>query len=133
MTDPQSVFAGTWTLRKWTALKNGEPAGYPMGEKARGQIIYSGDGHMCAFLMRADFPGQTENGTPDTCISYGGSWRYEDGKVIHEVAFSNLPHWVGRTLVRLVDRQDGTIILSTEPEYSKSGSRYEHQLVWEKV
>lgn len=132
MTHPPS-FTGTWTLQNWTSLKDGTPAGYPMGPDALGQIIYAQDGHMCAFLMRADFKDQTELGTPDTCLSYGGAWSFAEGRISHEVAFSNLPHWVGRTLVRLVDRGGDTMTLRTEPEFSKSGSKYEHVLVWRKV
>ncbi len=128
-----SSFTGTWTLQEWTSLKNGAPAGYPMGEDAQGQIIYAEDGHMCAFLMRSDFAGQSELGTPDTCLSYGGSWHFSDGKISHEVHFSNLPHWVGRTLLRFVSRDGDTMQLRTEPEFSKSGTRYEHLLVWKKV
>ena len=81
MTTP-SPFAGTWHMQSWTSLKNGEPAGYPMGEDAQGQIVYADDGYMCAFLMRADFPQGKEGPTGDTCLSYGGSWHFEDGKIL---------------------------------------------------
>lgn len=133
MTKTPSAFAGTWKLKSWTSLKNGAPAGYPMGEDGKGQIIYSDDGHMCAFLMRADFSGQENVGTPETCIAYGGEWQFSDGRISHKVDFSNLPHWVGRTLVRLVQRDGDIMTLKTEPEFSKSGSRYEHVLIWQKA
>ena len=125
-------FAGTWTLEEWTSLKNGEPVGYPMGEDARGQIIY-GDGHMGAFLMRADFPASDGQITPETFLSYAGTWSFADGRIAHQVAFSNLPHWVGRTLVRYVERDGEIMTLRTEPERSKSGSVYEHVLRWRKL
>lgn len=132
MTTP-SPFAGTWHMQSWTSLKNGEPAGYPMGEDAQGQIVYADDGYMCAFLMRADFPKGKEGPTGDTCLSYGGSWHFEDGKINHHVAFASLPHWIGRQLVRRVSRDGDIMTLSTEPEFSKTGNRYEHELVWRKV
>lgn len=132
MTDT-SQFTGTWHLTNWTSLKNETPAGYPMGEDAKGQIIYSAEGYMCAFLMRADFPEGTALADPDTCLSYGGTWEFGDGKITHQVDFSSLPHWVGRPLVRYVDRQGDVMTLRTEPEFSKSGNRYEHVLVWQKV
>ena len=132
MTSP-SPFAGTWQLQSWTSLKNGEPAGYPMGTDAQGQIVYADDGHMCAFLMRADFPGGTDGPTGDTCLSYGGSWNFENGQIKHGVTFSSLPHWIGRELVRSVRQDAGTMTLSTEPEFSKTGNRYEHELIWKKV
>ncbi len=132
MTNP-SAFTGAWHLKKWTALKNDAPAGYPMGEDAQGQIIYSEDGYMCAFLMRSDFKDQPELGDADTSLSYAGTWSFDGTRISHEVQFSNLPHWVGRTLVRLVNSQDKTMELRTEPEFSKSGSKYEHLLVWQKA
>ncbi|QDG78849.1 lipocalin-like domain-containing protein [Labrenzia sp. PHM005] len=132
MTNPSS-FTGTWQLNKWTALKNNTPAGYPMGEDAQGQIIYSADGHMCAFLMRSDFKNQAELGDADTCLSYAGSWSFDGTRISHDVHFCNLPHWVGRTLVRIVNHREGELALRTVPEYSKSGSKYEHLLVWQKA
>lgn len=128
-----SPFTGTWHLQKWTSLKNGEPAGYPMGEDAKGQIIYAEDGHMCAFLMRADFSAQPELGTADTCLSYGGTWTFDGEKISHGCQFSNLPHWVGRTLERIVNRDGDRMELRTLPEFSKSGSKYEHVLEWLKI
>ena len=126
-------FTGTWHLQDWTSLKDGEPAGHPMGADAKGQIVYADDGYMCAFLMRADFPTRSEGPTADTCLSYGGAWSYADGKITHQVDFSSLPHWVGRPLVRNVDANGDTMTLRTEPEFSKSGKRYEHVLVWKKA
>ena len=128
-----SPFAGTWRLNAWTSLKNGTDDGYPMGKDAKGQIIYTDDGHMGAFLMRADFHAGEGAATADTSLAYGGSWRFDDGKIVHQVDYASLPHWVGRPLVRAVERDGDTMILRTEPEFSKSGNRYEHVLVWKKV
>ena len=125
-------FAGTWTLDSWTSLKNGEPVGYPMGEDARGQIIY-GDRTMSAFLMRADFPESSGEITPDTFLSYAGNWSIADGRITHLVEFATLPHWVGRSLIRHVDRDGEEMTLRTEPERSKSGSVYQHVLLWRRV
>ena len=128
-----SPFAGTWRLNAWTSFKNGADDGYPMGKDAKGQIIYTNDGHMGAFLMRADFHASEGAATADTSLAYGGSWRFDDGKIVHQVDYASLPHWVGRPPVRAVARDGDTMILRTEPEFSKSGNRYEHVLVWTKV
>ena len=125
--------AGTWHLHAWTSLKNGTNDGYPMGPDAKGQIIYADDGHMSAFLMRADFHESGGVATADTSLAYGGTWQFDDGKIMHQIGFASLPHWVGRTLVRTVERDGDTMILRTEPEFSKSDNRYEHALVWKKV
>ena len=129
---PSSI-AGTWHLRTWTTLKNGTDDGYPMGADATGQIIYTDDGHMSAFLMRANFHAGGGVATADTSLAYGGTWQLDDGTITHQIGFASLPHWVGRTLVRTVEHDGDTMILRTEPEFSKSGNRYEHALVWKKV
>lgn len=128
-----SPFAGTWHLQNWTALRNGDAAGFPMGPDAQGQIIYADDGHMCAFLMRADFQHGTELANVETCFSYGGEWSFADDQINHTVAFSSLPHWIGRVLVRNISRSGDILTLSTVPETSKSGTIHEHVLVWKKA
>lgn len=128
-----SAFNGTWLLENWTSLKNGTPDGFPMGQDAKGQIIYAEDGHMCAFLMRADFPSGTDAPSPETCLSYGGTWSFADGKITHQVNFSSLAHWVGRPLMRYVEQNDDHMTLRTKSEFSKSGNRYEHALEWRRV
>ncbi len=104
-----------------------------MGQDAQGQIIYADDGHMCAFLMRRDFSEGADGAAADTCLSYGGTWRFADGKITHQVMFSSLPHWVGRPLMRHVKSNGRVMTLRTEPEISKSGHRYQHVLEWHKV
>lgn len=132
MTNPSDL-VGTWHLHRWSALKSGEQDGYPKGADAQGQIIYAEDGYMTAFLMRADFADQNAPATVDTCLSYGGSWSIKDGSVSHQVAFSSLAHWIGRPLVRAISRDGDDMILRTAPELSKSGNRYEHELVWRRA
>ena len=134
MTERQDVI-GTWVLVSWTSLKNEQPDGYPMGEDARGQIIYSAEGLMAASLMRADFKDNppTTDANPDTCLAYGGNYRFEGDQVVHDVNFATLPHWIGQPLTRTMAWQDGNLLLKTAPEFSKSGNRYEHHLEWQRV
>jgi hypothetical protein len=134
MTELSDVI-GTWTLVNWASLKNGEPAGYPMGEDAHGQIIYSTEGRMAASLMRQDFKEHpsTTNPTADTCLCYGGTFRLEGDQVVHDVIYATLPHWIGKPLKRTVVWQDGDLLLNTAPETSKSGNTYQHELRWRKL
>jgi len=128
--------AGTWELVRWTSLKDGKENGYPLGEDATGRIIYTTDGHMSAFMMRAGFESkdQTTTPTPEDFIAYSADWQIEGDQVTHEVKFATLPHWIGTPLVRTMDRQDDThLLLKTIPETSKSGKVYEHHLLWRKV
>jgi len=134
MTDREMVI-GTWKMLRWTSLKNEQPDGYPMGEDALGQIIYSAEGYMEAFLMRADYHTNpsTTDANANTCLAYGGTFRLDGDQVVHDVTFATLPHWIGRPLVRNMTWQDGELLLKTAPEFSKSGNRYEHQILWRRV
>ncbi|TNE35938.1 MAG: hypothetical protein EP348_08000 [Alphaproteobacteria bacterium] len=126
---------GSWTLLSWQGFKNGTPAGFPMGEDAQGQIIYSAEGRMSGFLMRADFARATR-GTPaqyNTSLAYGGTFRVEGDEVIHDVIYATIPHWIGTPLVRKIERKGKNILLKTAPETSNSGAVHEHLLLWQRV
>ena len=60
---------GAWHLTRWVYTVDGTFRGDAMGEDARGQIIYSPDGHMSAILSRNDramLPAATwPQATPD--------------------------------------------------------------------
>lgn len=124
---------GTWHLHSWHSLKNDLRDGYPMGDDAKGQIIYAADGCMCAFLMRADFDASDGPATADTCLAYGGSWSVDGDMITHQVRFASLPHWIGRPLVRQMIRTGDGLTLRTEPERSRSGNTYVHELIWRRT
>jgi len=126
---------GSWTLVKWQSLRNNIGDGYPMGEDAMGQIIYSAEGRMSGFLMRGDFGNQPRDtpASPDICLAYGGTYRIEGDQVIHDVMVSTVPYWINGPLVRTIVRQGEDILLKTKPETTKSGNTYEHHLLWRRV
>jgi hypothetical protein len=126
---------GSWTLISWQSLKNGTPSGYPMGEDAKGQIIYSAEGRMSGFLMRADFADAPRATLPDpnTSLAYGGTYRIEGSEVVHDVLVSTIPYWIGNPLVRTMVPVDGELLLKTAPEKTGSGNVYEHHLRWRRV
>jgi hypothetical protein len=134
MVDVSDVL-GTWVLVTWTSLKNGEPAGFPMGEDAHGQIIYSAEGRMAASLMMQNFKDNpsTTNPTPDVCLAYGGTFAIDGDEVVHDVIFATLPHWIGHPLRRTMSWKEGDLCLNTAPETSKSGNTYQHELRWRKL
>ena len=126
---------GSWELKSWQGVKTGVPTGYPMGEDAKGQIIYSPEGRMSGFLMRNDFKDAPHGANPDpnTSLAYGGTFRLEGDQVIHDVIYSTIAHWIGNPLIRTVVRHGEDILLKTKPETTQSGNVYEHQLRWTRV
>ena len=132
---------GTWHLSRWDYTVDGEFRGYPMGEDARGQIIYGPDGHMSAILAFADRPrvsaSQFAKASVEeraeaaaTYLNYAGPWELADEVVTHHVRFANFPNWVGTDLVRYVSWEDGALLLTTAPETTSGGATVVNRLYW---
>jgi hypothetical protein len=132
---------GSWHLARWDFTVDGEPRGFPMGEDARGQIVYASDGQMSAILCQADRPpfgvSQFNKGTEaerlraaGSYINYAGSWDLADEVVTHHVEFCTFPDWVGTDLVREVSRQGDQLVLTTAPETTSAGATVVNRLFW---
>lgn len=132
---------GTWTLVCWDYSVDGEHKGFPMGEDAKGQIIYAADGGMSAILKQAERPRFEEPGfhygtqeqremAAMTYVSYGGTFDLEDDRVLHHVAYSLFPDWVGTDLIRTVSWEGDQLLLTGLPDISKSGKSVVNRLLW---
>ncbi len=143
MTAPEQLH-GAWHLTRWDYTVDNAFRGYPMGEDAKGQIIYSSDGNMSAILMLADRPrseaSQFHQASAEEreiaalgYVSYGGRWVLVDETVTHQVAFALFPNWIGTELVRTVTWEDERLVLTSVPEQSSSGKVIVNRLYWERA
>jgi hypothetical protein len=139
-----SALHGTWRLSRWDYTVNGEPRGFPMGEDAIGQIIYSPDGHMSAILSVAERPPVAatafhqattaeRNNAALTYVSYAGTWDLTNDVVTHHVSFALFPNWVGTDLERSVTWAGETLILTGVPETTASGKTVVNRLFWQRA
>lgn len=123
---------GAWSLQSSTNYRDG--VGTPtFGDPPSGQIQYTADGRMGAFLMDPDWAakGKVEASSFTDFFSYGGKWELSGDQVRHFIEFSSIPTKVETDFVRTVDVIDpDTIELTTAPETSKSGAVYVTKLVW---
>jgi len=135
---------GTWRLVTWTS-DGADGTQLPMGEHPEGVVVYTPDGTMITTIGRTDRPridGTDMQGGPveqrleaqATFIAYSGSFRVEDGDVIHEVTMSLYPNWVGTSQRRHVAlSEDGDrLTLSAEP-FAVRGRVGTHVLTWRRV
>ena len=140
MTTPNDLLGG-WVLARWDYTVDDEFRGYPMGEDAKGQIMYTENGRMSAILMRPDRPRfqlpHLHRGTPDEIreaalgyVSYGGSFDLVDEVVTHHVEFALFPNWIGTDLVREVSWDGDQLVLTGAPEMTTSGSKVVNRLFW---
>ncbi|WP_169569298.1 lipocalin-like domain-containing protein [Sneathiella limimaris] len=125
---------GTWELKDWRVYRNGEFYKFPMGEDAKGQLIYTAAGVMSGFLMRADF--QSEPARSDTqaskCLSYAGTFHIKGEDVHHDVFLSTIPEWIGGPLIRTIEWRGEDLLLKTSPEVGKDGNAYSNELLWQR-
>ncbi len=130
-----SDLIGTWDLIDWVSLKDGGFYTYPMGKDVKGQLIYTQEGRMSGFLMRADFEAQPARTTAHAaiCLSYGGTYRIEGDQVIHDVSLSTIPEWLNTPLIRTMAWQEENLLLKTAPASAKDGHAYSNELLWKKL
>ena len=145
MTD--NTFLGTWRLISW---ENRDPAGergYPLGPEAVGYLTYTADGYMFAQIMaaaRAPLATQNPFGGADaeaaaaarSHMSYCGKYEVRTGgendEVVHRVAISDFPNWVGGKQLRFYKFEDEKLILSAPPFQTKKGEITTF-LIWERA
>lgn len=111
---------GTWRLVACFYVdEDGSASEGPMGDRADGLLIYHGDGHMAASLMRqeplsrndgADVP--TYLGTADDYLGYTGRWYVRDDTVVHEVVIGSPRRVVDTEQARRVEMTGGGLRLS---------------------
>lgn len=126
---------GTWTLLSCVS-RRGNTEVRTFGEPPAGQLQYTADGRMSAFLMDRAWAaaGNPAANSFTEFFSYGGTWRRTGDMVTHHILFASQPSRVGTSFVRrIVVVDDDTIELVTEPEVSKSGQTYVTRLLWKRV
>lgn len=123
---------GTWELLDWRSYKNGEFYKFPMGEDGKGQLIYTKEGIMSGFLMRADFGNEKPGSDTQAakCLSYAGQFRIEGDEVIHDVTLATIPEWLGTPLIRTMEWRDEKLLLKTTPAEGRDGNKYSNELLW---
>jgi hypothetical protein len=112
---------GRWRLQSWTAHSAGGGIVHPFGERVQGSLMYTPGGWMSVQIAAADrggspcdeqldFPGAAEY---PRYLAYCGTYRVEDGIVLHDVAMSLSPAWVGTRQVRRCELAGDVLVLRT--------------------
>jgi hypothetical protein len=141
MTD--NPFLGTWRLISWENQDSAGERSYPLGPEAVGYMNYTADGYMFAQIMAA---GRTALSTRNpfggtvaevaaagrSHMSYCGTYEVRGGEIVHRVAVSDFPNWVGGEQLRFYKFEGGKLILSAPPFQTKKGEITTF-LIWERV
>jgi len=131
---------GTWELVRWETSYDDGRTIYPMGEDAKGFIMYTTDGYMSAALFRGNRPnfetGEALTASDaekvagwDSYYSYGGPFELDGDRVIHTVAHTIYPNWLGGTQVREISFEGAHLILTTPPQKTRRGTQ-NSRVIW---
>jgi hypothetical protein len=138
---------GAWALMSFverdieTGVEN-----HPFGERPLGLILYTPDGYVSAQLQRPERPpfadGDLLHATPEeyaaagsSYIAYSGRFFIDEAKrsLLHEMAVSFFPNWLGQRQVRLVEVNGDRLQLSTDGPQRFNGVLKTATLTWRRA
>jgi Lipocalin-like domain len=133
-----SSLIGAWRLQSWSLIySDGRAPEYPLGEDAKGLIMYTPGGQVSATLMR----GQRATEAPTSQVekatayadsfAYAGSYEVRGGTVFHTIEIATNPALIGLTSTRHITLEGDTLTLEG-PDFS-AGSQRTQQIVWRRV
>ncbi len=139
-------FQGTWRLKRYEHRRADGLLYFPLGENARGLLIYTPDGYMSGQIMRPEKPrfqgGVLADGSEAEIraallgyVAYFGTYTVDENAqtMIHEVIGSWRPNFVGSRQVRHYEFEGpNRLLLRTPPRDSGKETRT-GLLVWERA
>jgi hypothetical protein len=138
----QNPLVGTWRLVSWQNRGAAGEITFPLGPDAVGFLTYTPDGYVFVALMRVGRPAFAASdllagssgeraAAAAGYVSYAGTYELRADRVVHHVAASLFPNWVGTDQERLVGWDGGRLLLSTAP--AALGGQQTAHLVWERA
>ena len=124
--------AGAWELRSWTEIRSDGTTEFPLGVKARGQILYTPDGHVAAQLVKANRATFTSEDWRDASdaegarafkeyFGYFGTFSIDQRKqaVTHHIEGAWFPNLVGTDQIRIFQFVDDQLVLDADTKWGK--------------
>lgn len=131
---------GSWKLLR-AEYRHGETVAHPFGQEPVGLLVYDALGNMTVQIMHRDYTlrraGQkdSESGRAafEGYLGYFGRYeiREAENTVVHDVAGSTLPHWVGSRQSRVYEFSENLLRLSSPATNDQQGALA--VLVWERL
>ena len=123
---------GVWDLVSSVELHPDGRTTYPLGEDARGQIVYTADGRMSAQLTRAHRPRFASDDPRASTVTereeaftgyfaYFGSYIVDPtaGVVVHRIEGASFPNLVGAELARSAVLEGDRLTLSADTAWGR--------------
>lgn len=138
--DVRARLIGAWRAVSWHEKDAEGNFVFPMGEEAKGQLIYTAEGRMSAHLVsanmtrfaKADWRTATAEERARAWLEYFGyygSFSIDEEKkaVIHHVEGGSFPNMVGTEQVRYFRFEGERLTLNADTAWGKV------QVVWERI
>ncbi|HSC90653.1 MAG TPA: lipocalin-like domain-containing protein [Gaiellaceae bacterium] len=131
---------GRWRLVSYVARAHDGSLTYPFGADARGSLVYTEGGWMAAQLCAgdrgalgtADLLGGSEAERAEAFsgyVAYCGSYEVRGDVVVHHVAMSLFPNWVGSEQARSFVVAGDELVLRTPP-IEAGGASLSYEFRW---
>ncbi|MDW0116347.1 lipocalin-like domain-containing protein [Sporosarcina thermotolerans] len=130
---------GTWSLVSYQTTDQDGKVIYPLGEDAKGFIMYNPDGYMSAQLMASGRPayesGDLHTGTIEEMaqaangyLAYSGRFEVNEEKqeLTHHMEVSMNPTWLGQSQPRIAKINGDVVVIF-------NGLKPEDKLTWKRV
>jgi hypothetical protein len=136
---------GAWTLESYESTSvDGSNTIYPLGEDARGIIMYTPDGYMSAQIMRSERTSFDRNdphqahddelaAAAASYFNYAGPYTVAGDVIAHHVELSLVPNWVGGIQYRTAHLTDACLELSPAEPLLMRGELRNAKLVWRRA
>jgi hypothetical protein len=119
-------FVGRWRLGSLVARADDGSVTYPLGPNPEGSLLYTAGGWMAAQLSatgRAELPTDDVRGGSEAAraaayssyFAYCGTYEVSGDTIVHRVAMSLLPNWVGSSQTRYFEVHGDDLLLRTPP------------------
>lgn len=144
-TSLQESILGAWTLSSYViADLSGENREYPLGEDARGVLIYTADGFMSVQISkprRRAYVDRALHGGTDAeraaaaagYLAYAGRYSVQDQVVTHKPLLSLFPNWEGFDVPRRARITGETLTLELLEPIHQNGHQRTGTLTWSRV
>lgn len=138
-----NALVGTWRLVSFAVQDADGRVSYPFGSDAEGFITYAADGQMAVqfgaanrnHLAGSDWLAGSDAEVAAAArhyFAYCGTYEVHGDTVIHHVALSLMPNWIGGELVRHVALHADRVTLTTPPT-PVGGQQQTATLIWQRV
>jgi hypothetical protein len=130
---------GTWSLVSYQSTDKEGNVIYPLGEDAKGFIMYNPDGYMSAQIMASGRPAyqsaDLHTGTKEEMaaaahgyLAYSGRFEVNEEKqeLTHHMDVSMNPTWLGQSQPRIAKIDGDTVVIF-------NGIKPEDKLTWKRV